>query len=243
MRMLVIGLPMLLALSLPAAPAEKPAWPECVVGVAEARVAGDEGRVSTRLIYAAAVDPMALRLEVVRAGNVQAIVFADERRLLVYAPGDPPLLHEGLPTRETLRDALGLPFCPAEVFHALRGGNAPPPRCADAAAGASPEATAADGSLEVRASEAEGRAATLKFSHFRRIDGSAWPMRVTLDSDVARATLEIQALEVTQKRPVPPQDAVLARARRVSATELASSLGLRHEPPGDTRESPKGYWR
>jgi hypothetical protein len=243
MTALAVALAVLVALPLSARPSEPATWPECVVGVAEARVAGEDGRVSTRLIYAAAVSPMALRLEVVRAGNVQAIVYADERRLLIYAPGDPPLLHEGLPTREALREALGLPFCPAEVFHALRGGNAPPPRCADAPAGVASGATAADGSLEVRAAENEGRQATLRFSHFRRIDGNAWPMRVTLDSDVARATLEIQALEVTAKRPVPPQDAVLARARRVTASEMAASLGLRHAPPAEAREAPEGYWR
>lgn len=215
------------------------AWPETLTGIAEARIVADGSRFTTRLAFAAAVDPPRLRIEVVKAGTLQALAWYDERRVIVLAPGDPPLVHEGPPTREVLEATLGLPFCPAEIFAALRGGLAPPITCGSGAA------RATEDGIEVAttpgtAGPDDPRRATLRFSHFRRDGGRAFPRRVVLDSDVARATLEIVVLQESPKAPSPPSAALLASARRVGAAELAAALGLAPAPlapapidPGD----------
>ena len=195
-------------------------WPETLSGVAEARIVGEDGRFTTRLAFAAAVDPPRLRIEVVKGGTLQALAWYDEKRVIVLAPGEPSLVHEGPPTRQTLQDTLGLPFCPAEIFAALRGGLAPQLSCGTG------DARAVEDGVEVSAGAADGRRATLRFSRFRRDGGRPFPRRVVLDSDVARATIDIVVLQESPNPPAPPSEAQLQRSRRVSARELADALGL-----------------
>ena len=133
------------------------------------------------------------------------------------APGEPSLVHEGPPTRETLERTLGLPFCPAEIFAALRGGLAPALACGDSAS------RPVEDGLELAAS---GGAARLRFSRFRRETGRPFPRRVTLESGIARATIDIVVLQESPKAPSPPAPEQLAAARRVGAGELAEALGL-----------------
>ena len=71
-----------------------------IVGSAEVKLTGAQSRGSARVVFAAAAEPRALRLEVVRAGSVGAVVFCDRDRLRIFVPGARPLLHETEPTRE-----------------------------------------------------------------------------------------------------------------------------------------------
>lgn len=206
-----------------AADAAEEAWPETVTGVAEARIVNDDQRYTTRLAFAAAIDPPRLRIEVVRAGTLQALAWYDEKRVLVLAPGEPWLVHEGPPTRQTLEETLGLPFCPAEIFAALRGGLAPALSCGESAS------KPVEDGVEVAASGTRGPA-TLRFSRFRRDTGRPFPRRVTLESGIARATIDITVLQESPKAPAPPSAEQIASARRVGASELAEALGLTPPP-------------
>lgn len=210
-------------------------WPETISGVADVRVVGEEGRFTTRLAFSAAVDPPRLRIEVVKGGMLQALAWYDEKRVLVLAPGEPSLVHEGPPTRQTLMDTLGLPFCPAEIFAALRGGLAAPMSCGEGDAREVSEGGEAGVEIGAGRLDATDRA-TLRFSRFRRDGGKPFPRRIVLDSELARATLDIIALQESPTAPAPPAEALLARARRVGARALADALGLSPASPAPSPE-------
>lgn len=214
-------------------------WPETISGVADVRVVANDGRFTTRLAFAAAVDPPRLRIEVVKGGMLQALAWYDEARVLVLAPGAPSLLHEGPPTRQTLQETLGLPFCPAEIFAALRGGLAAPMECGESDARAVSEGGDAGVEVGAGAIGAPDRA-TLRFSRFRRDGGRPFPRRVVLDSDRARATLDIVALQESPKAPSPPSEAQVGSARRVSASQLADALGIQPAAPKEPVPAPEG---
>ena len=196
-----------------------------VGGVADLRVVTDDHRVSLRVLFAASGDPARLRIEVVRAGTLVAVAWYDTSRLLIFAPTE-GLVHEGPPTRETLETALGLPFCPADILHALRGGQPPiPPPCDAPGSG---EVTASGAGEEASVEIARGGDAPtkLRFSRFRDVGGRRWPHRVSLESADAHAMVNIIAISHSPLEPLPPAGSSLAVARRVTAREMAEGLGI-----------------
>lgn len=213
--------------------AQQAAWPRSVVGVADVRLSGPGGRASSRLIYAAAVEPTVLRVEVVRAGRVHALLWCDDTVVRVLVPDDPPLLHEGPPGRETFERALGLPFCAAELVFALRSGLAPEPACGGD--GAELVVQRRHGSVvSLRRAPAEKvPPLAVTFERFSRTDGGRrWPRRALLESEQTRAVVTFSTV---QERPVPPGEldaAALGEPRRITAEELARVLGVEgREPP------------
>ena len=199
--------------------------PTSVSGVADLRMTTAESRFSLRLIFAASGDPARLRIEVVRAGTLLAVAWYDAERLMVFAPTE-GLIHEGSPTRQTLEAALGLPFCPADVLYALRGGLPPvPPPCDAADAAREATGSGEDGAVELRRGGA--RPTRLRFSRFRDVAGRPWPHRVTLESDAAHAVIDMVAIGQGPLAPVPPSLEQLQAARRVDAATLSAALGIR----------------
>jgi len=221
----------LAVLARPAAADPAAEWPRSVVGVADVRLVGGSGRTSSRLVFAAAVEPLALRVEVVRGGRAQALVWADTERVRILVPDSPPLLLEGPPTRETLGEALGLPFCPDELVFALRAGRAPRPACGDADAVASVET---DGDRVValsRRRDGDVPAVSLRFSRFERAGERTWPRRVRLTTEGTEATVDFSTVEERAQPPLPMAADALGPARSVSAAEMGRVLGLM-EPEG-----------
>ncbi len=202
-------------------------WPGTITGVAEARVTTEDGRFTTRLAFAAAVGPSRLRIEIIKGGTMQALVWYEEREMIVLVPGDPPIVHRGPPTQALLERTLGLPFCPAQVFSALRGGLAPEPDC-----GPSPGSRSVEDGVEMGGAAESGERVTLRFKQFRRDGGRPFPRRVILESSRARASLDIVTMQDSPKAPSPPAASLLERARRVSAAELARTLGVVRAPGG-----------
>lgn len=198
--------------------------PASVSGVADLRLTTPDSRVSLRLIFAASGEPARLRIEVVRAGTLLAVAWHDAERVIVFAPTE-GLVHEGPPTRQTLEDALGLPFCPADVIHALRGGLPPvPPPCDGSDATRLATGSGDAGAVELRRGGA--RPTRLRFSRYRDVAGRRWPHRVTLESDLAHAVVDMIAIGQGPLAPMPPSAEQLAAARRVDAATLSRALGI-----------------
>jgi hypothetical protein len=199
--------------------------PATIVGSAEVRVTGSEGRASGRIVFAAAAEPARLRLEVVQAGSVSAVVYCDRERLRVLVPGAPPLLHETEPTRAGFESALGLPFCGAELLFALRVGQAPAPSCA----GLDPVAVTGRRGRVVglrRDGAADRRPDLLRFSRFRAGPAGGWPTRAVLETEGAVATVLFGSLRPHDAAPLDLDELDASRARRVGAEELRRALGL-----------------
>ena len=203
--------------------------PETIVGSAEVNISGD-GRGSARIVFAAAAEPVALRLEVVRAGSVGAVVFCDAERLRVLVPGTPPLLHEARPTREDFERALDLPFCLDELLFALRVGHAPAPDCGGEAA---VPVRKRDGRIVGlrREGRTSGRPELLRFSRFRRGPDGEWPARAVLETGGSVATVSFGALRPHDRAPLDLDAGLVSRARTVEAAELRRALGLEAEAP------------
>ena len=244
---LVVACALAVALSSPAvvrAEGGDEAEPTTVSGVADFKLTSDTARVSLRLLFAASGEPSRLRIEVVRAGVMQAVAWYDPERLLVLAPAQ-GLVHEGPPTRETLEAALGLPFCPADMLFALRGGmgKAPPP-CDVADVSSEATGSGEEGAIELRRGGA--KPTRLRFSRFRDVAGRQWPHRVTLDTTTAHALIDIVALGRGPLAPMPPSADQVAAARHVDAATLAESLGIDRggdaplERPAETHGHPLG---
>ena len=206
-----------------ASPAPCEVGPRSVVGVAEVRVTSSSGTASTRLVFAAAVNPPVLRVEIVRAGQVVAIAWSEPEALRIFVPGQPALLFEGAPTRESMSRALGIPFCPEEIIFALRAGSAPEPRC-----GATPEVLRRGDRVVGLVSEgADGRKVRVTFSRF--LDG--WPRRAELASGEESALVSFGAVTPREVPPAPLAAEVLAGARRVEAEDIAAAVGLDPDRP------------
>ena len=202
-----------------------------VGGVADLKVTTGDHRVSLRVLFAASGDPARFRIEVVRAGTLAAVAWYDTTRVLIYAPTE-GLLHEGPPTRETLETALGLPFCPADILHALRGGQPPVPPPCDTSGHARTTTIGSGADAAVEIAGAGELPTKLQFSRFREVGGRRWPHRVSLESVGARAIVDIVAISYSPLEPMPPGGAALASARRVTAAEMAEGLGIaRWSPP------------
>lgn len=213
-----------LALGLLAPGAVRATGPETIVGSAEVKISGD-GRGSAHVVFAASAEPVGLRLEVVRAGSVSAVVFCDAERLRVLVPGSPPVLHEAAPTRAAFEAALGLPFCLDELLFALRVGHAPAPDCRGE--GAVPVEGRGGRIVGLRReSRTRGRPELLRFNRFRRGPDGEWPARAVLETGGSVATLLFRALRPHDRPPLDLDGDLVARARSVDAAGLRRVLGL-----------------
>ena len=196
-----------------------------IVGSAEVKLTGGRSRGSARIVYAASAEPAALRLEVVRAGSVGAVVYCDAERLRVLVPGSRPLLHETVPTREAFEDALGLPFCLDELLFALRAGNAPAPACAGRTAVPVSDRRGRVSGLE-REGQRGGRPELLRFSRWRAGAHGEWPARAVMETEGSIATLLFGALRPHATAPLDLDPRLAERARSVDVSELRRALGL-----------------
>jgi hypothetical protein len=200
--------------------------PRVVVGTAHVVVRGDGGDAASHLAFAAAVDPPALRLELVRGGRALAMLWWEGETVAVLALGDPPLLHEGPATRATLEAALRLPFCPADLLFALRGGHAPVPRCSAGDAG---ELVTRSGRIVGLRRTGERGEGAIELSSFARGGSEEWARRVVLRAEGGTAEVRILARHGRELAPPRPTGRAWDLARRVSAAEVARELGLVEE--------------
>lgn len=213
---------LLAAVALPAG--ADPGWPASVTGTAEVVLASDGERVSTRLVFAAGVAPSGLRVELVRAGTLTAVLWLDEKEVRVLVPAEPPLLHVGAPTRTTLEASLGLPFCPSELLFALRAGLAPVPSCGE---GPGHVVRREGRVVGLRRSGADpGDPLALEFLRFERQGSRTWPRRALLRAEEGVATVDVLSIQERPVAPSPPVGAAWDRAVRVEPAEIARALGV-----------------
>lgn len=196
-----------------------------IVGSAEVKLTGEHQRGSARVVYSAAAEPTAVRLEVVRAGQVGAIVYCDAERLRILVPGRRPLLHETEPTRESFERALGFPFCLDELLYALRVGNAPAPTCDGRAAVPVVSRRGRVSGLK-REGQTGGRPELLRFSRWRENASGEWPSRAVLETDGSVATLLFGAIRPHGLPPLDLEARQVESARTVGVDELRRVLGL-----------------
>jgi len=196
-----------------------------IVGSAEVKLTGSQSRGSARIVFAAGAEPRALRLEVVRAGAVGAIVYCDAERLRVLVPGARPLLHEAVPTREGFESAVGLPFCLDELLFALRAGHAPAPECAGRIAVPVKDRRGRMSGLE-REGQRGRRPELLRFSRWRVGAHGEWPARAVLETDGSVATLIFGAMRPHATAPLDLDARSVESARLVDVAELRRALGL-----------------
>lgn len=199
-----------------------------IVGSAEVKLTGSGQRGSARIVYAASAEPSALRLEVVRAGSVGAVVYCDAERLRVLVPGARPLLHETEPTRQGFESALGLPFCLDELLFALRAGNAAAPACAGRTAVPVRTRRGRVSGLE-REGQRGGRPELLRFSRWRTSANGEWPTRAVLETEGSVATLLFGAMRPHATAPLDLDARSSENARLVDVAELRRALGLEEE--------------
>lgn len=226
------GLLVAVAALLPASvlPAAEVPHDVTIVGSAEVKLTGGENRGSARVVFAAAAAPASLRLEVVRAGSVGAVVFCDSERLRILVPGARPLLHESVPTRAAFERTLGLPFSLAELLFALRVGNAPAPDRDGRSA--VPVRDRQGRVLGLRREGGQGRRPDhLRFSRFRAGPSGDWPARAVLETDGSVATLLFGALRPHATAPLDLDPQAVERSREVGVDELRQALGLEETKP------------
>jgi hypothetical protein len=219
----------LFALAVAAGRAEVPGS-VTIVGSAEVKLTGGASRGSARVVFAAATEPTALRLEVVRAGSVGAVVYCDAERLRILVPGPRPLLHETQPTREAFDQTLGLPFCLDELLFALRVGHAPAPACEGRTA---VPVTGRRGRVSGLRREGQrgGRPELLRFSRWHAGPNGDWPARAVLETEGSVATLLFGALRPHATAPLDLEPRLVENSRRVGVSSLRLALGLEVTTP------------
>ena len=208
---------------------ESAAWPASVSGTAEVRLSEGRDRASTHLTFAAGVDPPALRVEIVEAGQLAAVLWYDPTVIRILVPGEPNLLHEGPPTRATLSAALGLPFCPQQLLYALRAGLAPAPDCETH--GEKDVPVLRDGRLVGlrRAGASPKEPLALEFLRFMKVGERVWPRRAVLRAPDGEASVTVLAIQDRKVSPLPPVGPAWDSAQRVEAAVIARALGLSGE--------------